>query len=126
MLELSRGDSLCVSFDLAKSDIVAKGINNCELPSIRSPVAFLQPRPHIPVLLGDKLLVIPSDSLPHHDTAFDTRASICMMFAEVQNEIALGDLAIQWRVVVETVIPVYRESEEVKVEFVGLFDVEYP
>ncbi|KAH0494746.1 hypothetical protein TgHK011_008336 [Trichoderma gracile] len=75
--------SLCVSFDLAECDFIAKWIDYRELLSVRPPVTFLQTRPHIPVFLGNELLVISSDSLSHRDANSDARTPISMMFAEV-------------------------------------------
>ena len=98
MTRLTLGSSALLG--LSKRDLVPKWIPNRHLQHSRS-VALLQSRSGKLVLFAQELLVVFLDAC-HHDPYVAARAGITVVLAEVENQSISRDLAVEGKVVFET------------------------
>src|SRR5215469_12812153 len=105
----------------AEADVIPEGIDHPRLD--RAPRHRLESGPHIAVAFRADLPLERLDTLHHHPDP-GTGAAIAVMLAQMQNQGAARDLAVERRVGIEAMIPIDRKSEKLQIKLVRLGDIE--
>jgi hypothetical protein len=106
---------------LAKPDEISERVDRPHLK--HSPRCLLQAWSHIAITLRADFTVESFDAI-HHDTNPCTRAAVPVMFAQMQDQVAPLNLAVEWSTLIKAVIPIYREAEKPLIELLRLGDIE--
>jgi len=114
--ELECGLGFGVLIQVAEDEAVAKGVGDAH---VAAPGLFEDAGARVFIFFGEELLLIGVK-------AFDFNAQrgagtgVAMMFGNVQDAVAFGNLHVERQIWFEAMLPIHVESQEGDVEFLGL------
>src|SRR5262249_3986358 len=108
---------------LAEADAIAERVDHRHLP--HSPFHLLEARPVVAIFF---FLYLPTEvrEVGHIDIRGGSRRTVAMVLAQMQHQLAAGDLHVDGSARLGAILPIDLAAEKIEVELARLFQRENP